>query len=243
MELLTISAVAFALSFFFALGGIGSAVLLIPVLTFLGIPFEIARPTGLFTNILSSSGGIINNLLHRRVDWHLAIPLTVSSVLFSPLGAYVSHLIPQKVVGIIFTLFLFYAGIMVYIPKRGGHKESYPFWLPYVIGSFAGFMSGLLGIGGGSLVSPLLLFYGLNPKKIISSVIVMVPFSSFTGFLTYWKLGSVDWGITLAAAIPSFIAGYIATHIAHKYLKPSQIKKLLGLLYFIAGIKFLFKWL
>ena len=71
----------------------------------------------------------------------------------------------------------------------------------------------------------------------------MVPFSSFVGFLTYLKLGSVDWTITLAASLPAFFAGYIGTHIAHNYLNPKQIKKLLGVLFYIVGIKFLTRWL
>jgi len=244
MELLTVGSVAFVLSFVFALGGIGGAVLLVPVLTMMGIPFEIARPAGLFTNVLSSSAGILNNLLNRRIDWKLAIPLTVTSSLTAPLGAYLSHMVNPKVVGLIFTFFLFYAGIMVYIPKKAEHiKTDFPLWVPIAVGSFTGFFSGLLGIGGGSLASPILMVYGINPLKVISSVIFMVPFSSLSGFLTYWKLGAVDWGITLAAAIPSFVAGYLGVHVAHRYLKPSQIKKILGVLYFAVGIKFLLKWL
>jgi len=118
MELLIISLVAFTLSFIFALGGLGAAILLVPVLTMLGVPFEIARPAGLFTNVISTSAGVINNLKHKRIDWSLALPLTVSSTLTAPIGAYLSHVINSKVVGILFTIFLFYVGTLVYIPKR-----------------------------------------------------------------------------------------------------------------------------
>lgn len=244
MELLIISTVAFVLSFVFALGGIGAAILLVPVLTMLGVPFDLARPTGLFTNVLSTSAGVINNLKNKRIDWKLAIPLTVTSTLSAPFGAYLSHVIDPKWVGILFTVFLFYVGTLVYIPKKAEKvKEEAPLWLTVAIGLFAGLLSGLLGIGGGSVVSPLLMFYGLNPKKIVSSVIFMVPFSSFVGFLTYWKMGSVDWSITLSASLPAFFAGYLGTYIAHNYLNPQQIKKILGILYYIVAIKFLTKWL
>ena len=244
MELLTISLIAFVLSFVFALGGIGGAVLLVPVLTMLGVPFEFARPAGLFTNVLSTSAGIINNLKHSRIDWKLAIPLTVSSVFSAPLGVYLSHSVNPKWVGILFTVFLFYVGTLIYIPKKAEEiKEEAPLWLIIAIGLFAGLLSGLLGIGGGSVVSPLLMFYGLNPQRIISSVIVMVPFSSLVGFITYLKLGSVEWSITLAAALPAFFAGYLGTHIVHKHMKPKQVKKVLGVLYYIVAIKFLTKWL
>lgn len=244
MELLTVSLVSFVLSFIFALGGIGGAILIVPVLNMLGVPFAHARAAGLFTNVISTSAGILNNLRNRRIDWKIAIPLTVSATLTSPLGAYLSHILNPKWVGLLFSFLLFYIGVMLYIPKKVEHvKEEAPLWVTVSIGTLGGILSGLLGIGGGSVVSPLLMFYGLNPVKVISSVIFMVPFSSLTGFLAYLKLGMVDWKITLAAALPAFVAGYLGTHVAHNHLKPQQIKKILGVFYFLAGIKFLSKWL
>jgi len=245
MELLEISLISFFLTFLFALGGLGSAILLVPVLTFLGVPFELARPAGLFTNVLSTTSGLIHNLKHKLIDWKLAIPLAVSATLFSPLGAYLSHIIPAKVVGIIFTFFIFYAGAMLYIPKKGKlkFKNDFPIFLPIAVGGFAGLLSGLLGIGGGSIASPTLIVLGFDPKKVIGSVIVMVPFSSLSGFLTYWKLGSVDWNITLAASVPAVVAGYLGAAIAHRYLNPAQVKKILGFLFFVIAVKFLAKWL
>ena len=242
-ELLIIAAVSFFLSFIFALGGIGGAILIVPVLNMLGVPFAQARAAGLFTNVISTTAGVLNNLRNRRIDWKIALPLTVSSTLAAPIGAYLSHLLNPKWVGLLFSLLLFYVGVMLYLPKKAEKiKEEAPLGVIVLIGTIGGILSGLLGIGGGSVVSPLLMFYGLNPLKVISSVIFMVPFSSFTGFLTYWKLGMVDWKITLAAALPAFVAGYLGTHVAHNYLKP-QIKKILGVFYFLAGIKFLSKWL
>jgi uncharacterized membrane protein YfcA len=244
MELLEVSFVSFVLSFVFALGGLGSAVLLIPVLTFLGIPFELARPTGLFTNVLSTTSGLIHNIKHKLVDWKLAIPLAVSATAVAPIGAYLSHIIPAKVIGVLFTFFLIYAGVMLYIPKKGHlkYENEFPIFIPIAVGGFAGLLSGLLGVGGGSIASPTLIVLGFDPKKVIGSVIVMVPFSSFAGFLTYWKLGSVDWNITLAAAIPAALAGYLGAAIAHRYLNTAQVKKILGILFFVIAIKFLLKW-
>jgi uncharacterized membrane protein YfcA len=244
MELVEISLISFALSFLFALGGLGSAILLIPVLTFLGVPFELARPAGLFTNVLSTTSGLAHNIKYKLVDWKLAIPLAVSATVAAPVGAYLSHVIPAKVVGIIFTLFIIYAGVMLYIPKKGKlrFESDFPLFLPIAVGTIAGLLSGLLGIGGGSVASPTLIVLGFDPRKVIGSVIVMVPFSSLSGFLTYWKLGSVDWNITLAASIPAVVAGYLGATVAHRYLNPAQVKKILGLLFFIIAVKFLLKW-
>ena len=49
-----IAIVSFVVAFTFGLGGLGSAVALIPILVFLGVPFIIARATGLFVNLMTT---------------------------------------------------------------------------------------------------------------------------------------------------------------------------------------------
>ncbi|SMP12272.1 hypothetical protein SAMN06265339_1033 [Desulfurobacterium pacificum] len=243
MSLLEISLASFITSFIFGLGGMGSAVALIPILVFMGVPFPVARPAGLFTNFISTASATIHNLKEGIVDLKLALPIVISSILFSPVGAYVSNLVPERVVGIAFTCFLFFAGLMVYIPKKGVFKEESSIIFPVVIGALAGFVSGFLGVGGGGLISPLLIVLGFNPKKVAPVTAFAVPFSSITGFLAYWKLGKVDWSITLSAAVPAIIAGYLAAYITHKYLKPVHVKRILGIIFFVLGFKFLMKYM
>jgi uncharacterized membrane protein YfcA len=238
-----IATVSFLTSFIFGLGGVGAAVVLIPFLVFLGVPFPLARPAGLFTNFASTFSVTIHNLKKNLIDLRFAFPIVIASILTAPIGAYCSHLVPEKVVGIAFTAFLFFAGVMVYIPKKGIFRENSSIALPLFTGGLAGFVSGFLGVGGGGLISPILTVAGFNPKKVATVTAFAVPFSSITGFFTYWKMGSVDWTITLFSAVPAVFAGYLAAYISHKYLKPQHIKKVLGIIFFLLGIKFLTKFI
>ncbi len=238
-----ISALSFFLSFVFALGGIGAAVALIPSLVFLGVPFKVARPAGLFTNFLSTGSASLHNIKEKIVDFKLALPIIAASVIASPFGAYASTLLPQKIVGLSFMAFLLFAGVMVYIPKKEVYKRTSGLLYPVAIGALAGFVSGFLGIGGGGLISPLLILGGYNPKAVAATTAFIVPFSSITGFFAYWKIGSVDWAVTLSASLPGFVGGYAAAYVAHRYLKPSHIKKLLGVIFFILAFKFGAKYL
>ncbi len=244
VEPLVIAIIAFLTAFVFGLGGLGSAVALIPILVFLGISFPIARSTGLFTNFVSTASITVHNIGHRKINLKLALPVVVTSILFSPVGAYVSFLVPERIVGIAFTAFLFFAGTMVFIPKKGGEgrKDCSPAY-PLFVGALAGFLSGLLGIGGGGLISPMLILYGIDPKVVTTVTAFAVPFSSFTSFLAYWKLGGVNWIITLSTAIPAMLAGYFAGYVTHRYLSPSQVKKILGIIFYVLGVKFAMKFL
>ena len=241
---LEICAVSFASSFLFALGGVGAAVVIIPVFVFLGIGFPEARSAGLFVNFISVSSISIHNLRNKMTDFKIALPMIITSIIIPPFGAYVSHLVPEKIVGAAFTLFLFFAGLMIYIPKKKEtYKETVSLYTSVFIGTLAGFVSGLLGVGGGGIISPLLLFSGLNPRKVAITTALVVPFSSLTAFITYWKLGSVNWILTVTAAVPAIFAGYIAAYISHKYLKPQHIKKLLGIIFFVLAVKLLLKFI
>ncbi len=243
MEYLTVSLVSFFLSFLFSLGGLGSAVALIPILVFLGIPFPVARSAGLFTNFISTLSATVHNLKEGLIDFKLSVPMLIVAVAFAPLGAYASTVIPEKVVGIAFTFFLFFAGAMAYLPKRELFNLSGSKTYPLFVGALSGFISGLLGIGGGGLISPLMIVAGYEPKKVVPITAFVVLFSSLSAFLAYLKLGKVNWAITLSTALPALFAGYAGAFITHRYLNSSQVKKLLGFIFIILGIKFLAKFL
>jgi len=84
------------------------------------------------------------------------------------------------------------------------YREDRPYVALSLIGAFAGLLSGLLGIGGGGIISPLMLMLGFNPKKIAAITAFVVPFSSFSGFLTYWAMGSINWKLVLIALVAGF---------------------------------------
>ena len=242
VELLEFAVVSFLLSFLFALGGLGSAVALIPVLVFLGVPFSVARSAGLFTNFVTTLSASIHNLKEGLIDFRLAIPVLISAFVSAPAGAYASTVIPERVVGLAFTIFLFFAGFMVYTPKKELFRVRSSLY-PFFVGLISGFLSGLLGVGGGGIISPLLIIAGYNPKRVVPVTAFVVVFSSLSAFLAYLKLGKVDWGLTLAVALPSAFSGYLGALVTHRYLSSSQVKKLLGLVFIILGVKFLTKFL
>ena len=243
-SLLIVSLISFLTAFVFGLGGLGSAVALIPILVFIGVPFPLARSTGLFTNFISTLSLTFHNLRYGKLNYKIAIPLVITSVIFAPVGAYVSFLIPEKIVGMVFVAFLFFAGTMVFVPKkREVYKKDCPIIVPIIVGAFSGFVAGMLGIGGGGLRSPILILYGLDPRIVTSVVALSVVFGSFSSFLTYWKLGGVNWPLIISAAFPAIFAGYIAGYITHRYLKPQYIKKILGVIFYILAIKFAMKFI
>lgn len=230
---------SFSFSFIFALGGIGSAAAIIPVLTWVGVPFSIARPTGLFINTLSMGGATYSNIKGRRLDAKLGLPVILTSLVMAPIGAWSGHFLAiQYLMSALVVFLLFASCMMLFFKGKQGeivYREDHPFAGPALVGVLAGFFSGLLGVGGGGLISPLLIMQGFNPKKIAAITAFAVPFSSAAGFVTYALMGSVAWDIWLVAGIAACCGGYLGTSVMHKRMQPAAVKKFLGcILFFVA---------
>ena len=235
---------SFVAAFVFSLGGVGAAIVLIPILVFMGIPAEIARPVGLFYNTVSMAGASLNNLKNGRLDVRIGLPIIISSFIFAVLGAYVSSYLPERFILLLFIGFLLFSGITFLVHKKGccdGFRDDAPFVRLALIGAFAGLLSGMLGVGGGGVISPLMLMSGFNPKKTAAVTAFVVPFSSFSGFLTYWAMGSIDWHITLIASIGGVIGATLGTAFMHRNLKPQAVKRILGVILLLMAAKLALK--
>ncbi|BDQ37787.1 anion permease [Pseudodesulfovibrio nedwellii] len=229
---LIIAILSFSLSFVFALGGVGSALVLIPTLTWMGVPLSMARPTGLFVNAVSMLGATYSNIKEKRLDFRLGVPIIVASILLAPVGAWVGHLMPTRIVLITFIGFLIFAGSMMIFFKSSKYADQYredrPVLGPLLVGIVAGFFSGLLGVGGGGLISPLMILQGFNPKKIAAVTALAVPFSSLSAFAAYAAMGSVSWRLLIFAGLAAWGGGYLGTKVMQRKMQPGTVKKFLG---------------
>ena len=236
--------ISFTAAFIFALGGVGAAIILIPILVSLGIPINVAKPVGLFYNTVSLAGASINNIKNKRLDFKVGIPIIIASFIFAIAGAYISKFIPNKIILYLFIGFLLFSGFMFLFHKKK-QKENYRNDTPYfkltLIGAFAGLLSGMLGIGGGGIISPLMLMIGFNPKKITAITAFVVPFSSFSGFLTYWAMGSINWRILLIASVAGIAGATLGTIFMQKKLNAGTVKKILAVILLLMAAKLIFK--
>lgn len=244
LEIIT-SLLSFGLSFLFALGGVGSAVVLIPTLIWLGVPLNMARPTGLFVNTVSMAGATYSNIKTKSLDLKLGIPIIASSIVLAPVGAWVGHLIPTRLVFMMFIAFLLFSGTMMLCFKRANYADQYredrPLTGPLLVGVAAGFISGLLGVGGGGLISPMMILQGFNPKKVATVTALSVPFSSFSAFITYAAMGSVSVRLLVFAGLAAWAGGYLGTRVMQQRMRPAAVKKFLACILLLLALKLMWQ--
>lgn len=146
MDYITIGIIAFILSVVFSIGGVGSAIAIVPTMTWLGIPLMIAKPTGLFINTLSMLSATAKNIRHGKLDHRFGLPILLTATVFAPLGAYSGKLIPKEYVLWVFIAFLLYSGtMMVFFKPRPRNGAGNHVVEGSLIGGLAGFLGGLLG--------------------------------------------------------------------------------------------------
>ncbi len=108
------------------------------------------------------------------------------------------------------------------------------------IGFCIGLMGGLLGIGGGVFIVPLLIYVLKTPTKIAAaSSTFIVCVSSLTGFLGYASMDSIDWLFILPAAVASFTGGLAGAKIMSTRLKGKNIRVMFSVILFILCAKLL----
>jgi len=110
-----------------------------------------------------------------------------------------------------------------------------------IIGLAAGFMSSLVGIGGGLVIVPaLVLLYGMDQKLAqgTSLLIIAIPVTA-VGAYAYYKNGNVNWQASLVIAITFMVGGYFGGLLANK-METTLVKRIFAVFLILVALKMLF---
>ena len=225
------------------IGGTGAALVLIPMFDWLGVPLREAMATALLLNVFTMGVASIAFIKKGLVVFKLAVPMLIIGSIMSPLGAKANQFLPIPILKWFFVTFLLFASARVLFfgksTKRDISETPLKKLLAWgcVIGGFAGFIGGLIGVGGGNIIVPILIGVGFDPKKASATTSFIVIFTSFFGFLGFATLGNVNWmllGVTLLACIGATILG---AHLMTSRLNQSQVNSVIGWVLFVAAAK------
>ncbi len=111
----------------------------------------------------------------------------------------------------------------------------------YPIGLVVGYISGLLGIGGGTFIGVILIFLGFDVKKVLAIMSLIIPFITFSAFLSYLSFVHLDFKLLAVVTVAGILEGYIGNNIMFFKLSQKSIKKLLALLLFFIALKMFFR--
>jgi len=234
---------SFSLSILFSMGGTGAGVALIPILNLLGLDFSVAKAVGLFAGASTTITSSIMNIKRKAIEYDFVIPIATMMILFAPLGAYCSKFINEESIKFGFMLMLFYSASMMMFGKKKALFHTNAKLVLFAVGIVVGFIAGLLGVGGGNILIPLLILLGFEAKKVAVTASFVVPFSALGSFFTYASYVPLDWILLGLISLSAIAGGYIGNYLMHFKLEQKQIKKLMAVILYMLALKLLYHFL
>lgn len=238
-----VAIIIFAASFLFAMLGLGGGMIYVPVLKWAGFSVkEVAIPLGLLLNGLNTLLALIPYARKKLVDWKGGLAMALAALIFAPTGAYTAKYVPVNTLLILFAIAVLGAAVrMVFFAKNPEPEEMMDIKKRSIIGAgvgaFAGFIGGLLGIGGGFIIAPILMWMGYKTKEAAATTAFVVTFSSFSGYLGHMAEGHFNWTLTIVVVIAVIIGSQLGGGFMSGKAKPKWVKSLYAAVLFGIAIK------
>ena len=186
--------------------GIGGGIIMVPLISLI-LPYSHleAIATSLTTIIFVAGFNTFNFSKKKVVKWSIVPWIAIASSFFAFIAARFSLILPDKVLVGVFFLFLLFTAIRTFLINKEEipsttTKDSH--WRPVGIGTISGLISGITGIGGGGITTPMMLVSGLvnNTQAAPTSNAIMI----FTTFFA-----SLSFAITDVVPSTPYTVGYI----------------------------------
>ncbi len=214
--MLRLAGIGLVVGFFSGLFGVGGGIVLVPLLiVVVGFAQRRASGTSLAAVLPTSIAGMIAYASHGSVDWIAGGLMAAGAIGGSLLGTWLLHRIHQTVLRWIFVAFLVLVAIrmLFLVPDRSALLDFTPWVIAglLVLGLVTGLLSGLLGIGGGVFVVPMLmLVFGIGDLVAKgTSLLMMIP-TAITGTIANVRRGHADLGAAAVIgclSVPASIGG------------------------------------
>lgn len=239
---LTASTLVFLIALLFSMLGLGGGMLYVPMFKWLELPLKtLAIPLSLLLNGVTSFSAFLRYWREGLVDFRGGLPAAASAFVMAPVGAWCMAYVPRD------ALLMLFAGVTAlagaYSLKASGHEAAAPLsatrrlWIGLGLGGFEGFMGGLLGVGGGFIVAPVLMFLGFPTKRAVATTSFIVTFASISGFAAHAAAGRLDVTLTVLTLAAAIAGSQLGAWFMAQRAKPAWVKRLYGGLLLAVAIK------
>jgi uncharacterized membrane protein YfcA len=245
---ITIYIVSAVSVFFFsgllAMAGLGAAFIFVPLFYYLGVPLAEAVPAALLLNVVSLIFATVNYYRGGLINWRIGLPILITAVLLAPLGAHTTPFVDKRLFLGMFAGFLVFAGFMMLFYKPALRTKPLNRTIESsagaAVGGVAGFLGGLLGVGGGNFIVPVLNWLGIDAKVAAGTTAMVVVFASFSGFLGHVTLGGLSPVFIGIMALFSALGSIAGSQMMKTRISSSQLKKIIGVLLMVIAAKMIF---
>lgn len=251
MHLFILAALFLLTAFAYAAVGFGGGSTYNALLVLSGVDYREIPAIALTCNILVVSGGVYHFRATGQLQWRELLPFVVLSVPMAWLGGRIPVL-EQTFVGLL-GLTLLASGVLML--AQGGRKPprlpqlSLTAWqMGLPLGAGIGLLSGIVGIGGGIFLAPLLYLFGAVPPRRIaglaSGFILLNSVAGLVGQLMKqaMELPTVAWSRAWPLYLAVLLGGQAGSRLGSRMLSERTIRRLTGVLVLYVALRLLLRW-
>lgn len=227
-------------AFLYAAVGHGGASGYLALMAIIGVEGSLMRSSALILNIFVSMTSFVQYFRRRYFEWALFWPFAVASVPMSFLGALlpITDSLYKKLLAVALLIAI---GRMLFQPAESPLLRKPPLWAGLLVGAGIGVLSGMLGIGGGIILTPMMMLFGWGKIKEIAAVsalfILVNSISGLAGLLLKGFSPTPQTFVWLSAALVGGLAG---AYYGSKHFRISTLRYILALVLMIACLKLYF---
>lgn len=236
---------------FAGLFGIGGGLILVPALSLL-LPIldlataeqalTIAIATTLISVVLTGAAAAITHVRSGNVDWSSVSKLTLGLVVGGVCGALLTSRLPIDVLGVAFGVIEVLIALQMLLGKQPISDRAAPSWLASsVFGWISGLLSALIGIGGGTINTPWLVWHGISLPKAIATSSLLGVIIALAGTATHLSSNLIQWSTLLVLVSASLITAPLGAMLTHR-LPIQTLKRGFSLLILLLGMTMLVRF-
>jgi uncharacterized protein len=239
--------------------GVGGGVFIVPILTFFyGFRVQNATGTSLTAIIFTALASTINYSKQKRIYFRTGLILAVTAAPGAYLGGIVAKMIEERLLGLIFGTFIILVAVRVIVglirekPKDKiglvkSDKELARSGTIIIAGAFlsffGGFASGLLGIGGGVLIVPIMTFALEMPIHYATATSMFtIIFTAISGSTEYYQSNLVNFPVALLFAVGTVVGAQVGAYSSGK-ISQRNLTLIFALILVVAGVNMILKFM
>lgn len=199
--------------------GVGGGILVVPgLMMFVKMEQRRAHGTSLAAVLPISAASLVTYWLHDHVDWPVALWLTVGALAGAYVGASLLAIISKRNLALVFAIVLGIIGVRLFFTVSGTGRDDITVGLALayvVVGVCTGALSGLLGVGGGAIMVPIMAVVFGVPSVIAkgTSLAVIIP-TALMGTLRNRSNQNVDLGAAVVVGITGIVMAVVGAWVA-----------------------------
>lgn len=223
--------------------GVGGGIVMIPLMTaLLGLTQHKAHGTSLAVIVFTAVSGALTYGWKGHTDLFVATELAIGSIIGARIGALTMNRIPARQLRMLFGGFIFLVGLRMIVPMPQSLaaidvRTFAGFVIIVILGLITGFLSGIMGVGGGIVMVPaMVLLLGMAQQDAQGiSLLVIIP-TSIVGATTHLRKGNVVAHIVPWIALTSIVAAVVGSSLALGPLK-SILQQIFGVFLLVVSVQ------